>query len=84
MGWNDHVEFCETECLECGEISTWQYWDSVSSERLNVNGKCPNCGSTGQPGGMSSVRSRTMNLFKGRKVSFVPACCLEEREDEPH
>jgi Zn finger protein HypA/HybF involved in hydrogenase expression len=38
MGWNDHVTFAETECLDCGEISAWEYWDEV--------GKCPDCGST--------------------------------------
>ena len=29
MGWNDHVEFIETECLDCGVTDTWEYWDAV-------------------------------------------------------
>jgi hypothetical protein len=57
MGWNDHVEFIETECLACGVIDTWEYWDAVGKARyvgqigqmLNVDphksGKCPACGS---------------------------------------
>jgi hypothetical protein len=27
MGWNDHVEFLETECLDCGATAEWEYWD---------------------------------------------------------
>jgi hypothetical protein len=58
MGWNDHVDFCETECLQCGVTSEWEYWDEVGRERyvgaigefLGVDatrsGKCPHCGST--------------------------------------
>jgi hypothetical protein len=58
MGWNDHVSFEETECLACGAVSTWEYWDEVGKQRyvgrigqlLNVDagksGKCPDCGST--------------------------------------
>ena len=58
MGWNDHVSFEDTECLDCGEIDTWEYWDDVGKQRylgaigqlLNVDanksGKCPACGST--------------------------------------
>jgi hypothetical protein len=58
MGWNDHVESHETECLSCGEVSDWEYWDRVGQQRyvgrigeiLGVDadrsGKCPNCGST--------------------------------------
>ena len=62
MGWNDHVEFIETECLDCGVTDTWEYWDAVGKARyvgqigqlLNVDagrsGKCPNCGSVrGRP-----------------------------------
>jgi hypothetical protein len=57
MGWNDHVERHETECLDCGEINTWEYWDAVGQQRyvgrigemLGVNadrsGKCLHCGS---------------------------------------
>jgi ribosomal protein S27AE len=59
MGWNDHVEFLETECLECGETDTWEYWDAVGKTRYvgaigqmvgqdpaNNDRRCPNCGST--------------------------------------
>ena len=58
MGWNDHVEFLETECLDCGAVSNWEYWDDVGRSRyvgeigkmLNVDAtrhaKCPDCGST--------------------------------------
>lgn len=58
MGWNDHVESLETECLDCGEIDDWEYWDEVGRARYsgtigkklgvdaNRHGKCPNCGST--------------------------------------
>jgi hypothetical protein len=58
MGWNDHVEFIETRCLDCGEVDDWEYWDEIGrlryvgriGEMLNVNatrsGKCPHCGST--------------------------------------
>jgi hypothetical protein len=57
MGWNDHVEFVETECLGCGAVDTWEYWDDVGKARyvghigqlVNVDastgGKCPSCGS---------------------------------------
>lgn len=57
MGWNDHVTFVETECLDCGVVSDWEHWDAVGQSRyvgtvgefLGVNtersGKCPNCGS---------------------------------------
>ncbi len=57
MGWNDHVEFIETECLDCGEIDTWEYWDDVAKQRyvgaigemigrdVNKSGHCPHCGS---------------------------------------
>ena len=57
MDWNDHVEFVETECLDCGVIDTWQHWDAVGKVRyigqigqlLNVDasrsGQCPHCGS---------------------------------------
>jgi hypothetical protein len=58
MGWNDHVEFIETQCLDCGEVDDWEYWDCVGRERyvgavgklLNVDatrsGKCPHCRSS--------------------------------------
>jgi Zn finger protein HypA/HybF involved in hydrogenase expression len=58
MGWNDHMEGYETECLECGAVDDWEYWDEVGVARysgsigqmLNVDpaksGKCPHCGST--------------------------------------
>ena len=58
MGWNDHVAYVETECQECGEVDTWEYWDDVGKERYvgsigalvnqdaTKSGKCPNCGSS--------------------------------------
>jgi Zn finger protein HypA/HybF involved in hydrogenase expression len=58
MGWNDHMQVCETECLDCGEVDVWEYWDDVGVDRysgsigqkLNVDpsksGRCPHCGST--------------------------------------
>jgi hypothetical protein len=65
MGWNDHVEFVETECLDCGKVDTWEFWSDVALERYGGENKhigeylghsdkkanrCPHCGSTnGQP-----------------------------------
>ena len=62
MGWNDHVSFVETECLKCGEVDTWEYWDDVAKARYSgsigqklghdatKSDKCPHCGSTkGRP-----------------------------------
>jgi hypothetical protein len=58
MGWNDHVEFHETECLSCGEVDTWEYWDDTAKVRYSGSlremlghdasnsGRCPHCGST--------------------------------------
>ena len=59
MGWNDHVEFIETECLECGETDTWEMWNEVALFRYSKKGplaflghddsranRCPHCGST--------------------------------------
>lgn len=58
MGWNDHVEFRETECLDCGQINDWEYWDEVGKRRYvgrigqivgqdaTKSDKCPHCGST--------------------------------------
>jgi len=58
MGWNDHVEFFDVECLDCGFVGTWQFWDDIAKARyvgpvgelLNVDAsksdKCPHCGST--------------------------------------
>lgn len=58
MGWNDHVSFAETECLECGAVDTWEYWDATAIARYSGDlgtalghdasrsGKCPHCGST--------------------------------------
>jgi Zn finger protein HypA/HybF involved in hydrogenase expression len=57
MGWNDHVEYFEVECLDCGVTDTWEYWDDVAKARyvgeiakmVNVDtstdAKCPHCGS---------------------------------------
>ena len=65
MGWNDHVDFIETECLECGEVDTWEHWNEVAMARyggenaalgemlghdFRNSGKCPHCGSAkGEP-----------------------------------
>lgn len=58
MGWNDHVDFVETECLECGAIDDWEYWSETGKARYvgaigemvgqdaTRSGKCPHCGST--------------------------------------
>jgi len=61
VGWNDHVEFMETECQDCGEVDIWEYWDEVAKVRYggenrhlgemlghddNNSGRCPHCGST--------------------------------------
>jgi hypothetical protein len=62
MGWNDHVDFVEMQCEECGEVDTWELWDDVARERYGGNNKqlgemlghdmdktdsrCPHCGST--------------------------------------
>jgi hypothetical protein len=57
MGWNDHVEHHETECLDCGEVDTWEYWADAGRERYvgpvgevfgvdaERSGKCPHFGS---------------------------------------
>lgn len=62
MGWNDHVDFREMQCLKCGIISTWEFWDDVAKARygggldkklghdVNKSDCCPECGSTeGEP-----------------------------------
>ena len=58
MGWNDHVEFIETYCEDCGETDTWEYWNEVAIARysgslgktlghdVENNKRCPYCGST--------------------------------------
>lgn len=61
MGWNVHVEFRETECLDCGEVETWEYWGETALARYGGENKdlgkflghdekkhnrCPSCGST--------------------------------------
>lgn len=58
MGWNDHVEFTEMTCDECGETDTWELWNDVALFRYSKTGplaflghddsnanKCPHCGS---------------------------------------
>jgi hypothetical protein len=57
MGWNDHVEIVEMQCLDCGEVDTWECWDDVAKARyggelgmklghdINAAGRCPACGS---------------------------------------
>jgi len=58
MGWNDHVELIEMECLECGEVDLWENWGEVAKARyggdlgkklghdIANSDRCPNCGST--------------------------------------
>ena len=58
MGWNDHVEFLKTECLDCGEVDDWEYWSEIGRARygggldkklgvdVGKHAKCPHCGST--------------------------------------
>lgn len=58
MGWNDHVEFLQTRCLQCEEVDDWEYWDEVGQARYvgrigeivgqdaTKSGRCPHCGST--------------------------------------
>lgn len=58
MGWNDHVEYLETECQQCGAVEEWTYWDEVGKIRyVGAIGKmvgqdasqpphCPHCGAT--------------------------------------
>jgi hypothetical protein len=58
MGWNDHMSIAETQCLTCGVVDDWEYWDATGvarysgkmGEMLGVDpsksGKCPHCGST--------------------------------------
>jgi ribosomal protein S27E len=62
MGWNDHVDFVETECQDCGAVATWEFWNEVARARYGgankrlgemlghdmdtTDGKCPSCGST--------------------------------------
>jgi hypothetical protein len=58
MGWNDHMQVYETECLACGEVEDWEYWDEVGVDRYggligrklgvdsSKSGRCPHCGST--------------------------------------
>jgi hypothetical protein len=58
MGANDHVCYEETECLNCGAVDDWEYWDEVGKQRYTGalgamlgrhpenSGKCPECGST--------------------------------------
>jgi hypothetical protein len=33
MGWNDHVEFADFECLDCGQVATWEFWDETALRR---------------------------------------------------
>jgi hypothetical protein len=58
MGWNDHVDFVEMECLDCGQIDVWECWDEVAKVRyggelgkmlnhdIANSDRCPHCGST--------------------------------------
>jgi ribosomal protein S27AE len=62
MGWNDHVDFVQTECMDCGEIDVWEHWNEVALARyggslgielghdVRRNNRCPHCGSeNGEP-----------------------------------
>ena len=62
MGWNDHVEFIEMRCLNCGNEETWEIWDDTAKQRyggdlglmlgrdIANDRRCPNCGSRhGEP-----------------------------------
>jgi hypothetical protein len=62
MGWNDHVEYEQMQCQDCGEDDVWEFWDDVAKARyggrigqmlnidLTTDGRCPHCGSTnGKP-----------------------------------
>jgi ribosomal protein S27AE len=56
MGWNDHVDYVETECLRCGVIQPWEYWSEVGQQRYvgkigemvgvdaTKHNTCPKCG----------------------------------------
>lgn len=58
MGWNDHVEFIDMQCLECGEVGIWECWNEVAKARYggelgrklghdaSKSDRCPDCGST--------------------------------------
>lgn len=58
MGWNDHVDMVQMECLDCGAIDTWEMWSSTAIERyggdlgkklghdVNNHNCCPYCGSS--------------------------------------
>lgn len=62
MGWNDHVELVEMECLDCGEVEFGECWDDTAKARyggrlgkmlnhdVDKSDRCPVCGSTkGKP-----------------------------------
>jgi hypothetical protein len=58
MGWNDHVDFRDMECADCGEAGTWEFWDDTALARYSGgldkvlghdaahHARCPYCGST--------------------------------------
>jgi hypothetical protein len=58
MGWNDHVDMVEMQCLACGVVDVWEQWDDVAKQRYGGplgqklghdvarSGRCPACGST--------------------------------------
>ena len=58
MGWNDHVDMVETECLNCGHVAVWEIWNDTAKVRyggdlgrklshdIRKSGCCPECGST--------------------------------------
>ena len=58
MGWDNHVEFRETLCNDCGIEEVWEFWTEVAVARyggelgrklghdVENNNRCPHCGST--------------------------------------
>jgi hypothetical protein len=62
VGWNDHVEMVEMQCLDCGAVATWECWNEVAKARyggalgqklghdIRKSDCCPDCGSSkGRP-----------------------------------
>ena len=80
MGWNDHVEFYKTECLECGEINNWCI-GTVLVDNVMLVASANFL--TLMPEGLASVQTadqltgaslrRRRRITRSRKVNFVPA-----------
>lgn len=88
MGWNDHVEFIAMECLDCGAVDDWEFWDDTGRHRysgamgalVNVDvsrhGKCPHCGSTkGEP-----VEEQWGDGFADPENAIFPVSSLPDDE----